>query len=326
MIREDESERLNIRSKLIEDSIFAYHEHDAYSKSLFKRRRRDSDSNNIYDLSSSFFLTRLFSMIISKRSAHDSEDTHVENTQAKITHIRSTHVRNTHVIDTHVIDTHVIDTHVEMNSLVSSSHILVLREKVVATKTKTRARNALRWFSEKATLKSRIIAINTSIWDLLRDSSLISLRSHESFENENSCLKSLIVRYSIINIDHFKSILKEDFKSMNVIKLCTKYEKILTKFKYIKMSDILKMKIYKNDVKKFDIKKITHLIRCFLIYIQIILIFVDSLSRERLNSSFMFYVNKFFFFSIIYIWELVRSWHFVVHAFWIVQNVQDLVL
>jgi hypothetical protein len=40
----------------------------------------------------------------------------------------------------------------------------------------------------------------------------------------------------------------------------------------------------------------------------------------------MFYVNKFLSFSIIYIWESVRSWHFVIHAFRIAQNVQNLTL
>jgi hypothetical protein len=86
-----------------------------------------------------------------------------------------------------------------------------------------------------------------------------------------------------------------------VIKLCTNYEKTLTRFKYIKMSNILKIKTYKDDAEKSNVKKITHLMRCFLIYIQIILIFVDSINRERLNFAFMFYVNKFLFFSIIYI-------------------------
>jgi hypothetical protein len=71
----------------------------------------------------------------------------------------------------------------------------------------------------------------------------------------------------MINIDHFKSILKEDFKSVNVIKLCTNYEKTLIKFKYIKMSSILEMKIYENDAEKFDVKEVAHLMRCFLIYI-----------------------------------------------------------
>jgi hypothetical protein len=40
----------------------------------------------------------------------------------------------------------------------------------------------------------------------------------------------------------------------------------------------------------------------------------------------MFYVNRFFSFSIIYIWELVKSWHFVIHVFRIAQNVQNLIL
>jgi hypothetical protein len=105
----------------------------------------------------------------------------------------------------------------------------------------------------------------------------------------------------MINIDHFKSILKENFKSVNVIKLCTNYEKTLIKFKYIKMSSILEMKTYENDAEKFDVKEIAHLMRCFLIYIQIILTFVDATNRERLNATFMFYVNRFLFFSIIYI-------------------------
>jgi hypothetical protein len=84
----------------------------------------------------------------------------------------------------------------------------------------------------------------------------------------------------MINIDHFKSILKENFKSINVIKFCTDYEKTLTRFKYIKMSNILKMKTYEDDAEKSDVKKITHLMRCFLIYIQIIFIFIDSTNRE----------------------------------------------
>jgi hypothetical protein len=130
----------------------------------------------------------------------------------------------------------------------------------------------------------------------------------------------------MININHFKSILKENFKSINVIKLCTNYEKTLTRFKYIKMSNTLKMKTYEDDAEKSDVKKITYLMRCFLIYIQIILIFIDSTSRERLNSAFMFYVNKFLSFSIIYIWESVRSWHFIIHAFRIAQKMQNLTL
>jgi hypothetical protein len=105
----------------------------------------------------------------------------------------------------------------------------------------------------------------------------------------------------MISIDHFKNILKKNFKSINVIKLCTNYEKILIKFKYIKMSNTLEMKTYENDAEKFDVKEIAHLMRCFLIYIQIIFTFVDSTSRERLNATFMFYVNKLLFFSIIYI-------------------------
>jgi hypothetical protein len=128
----------------------------------------------------------------------------------------------------------------------------------------------------------------------------------------------------MINIDHFKSILKENFKSINVIKFCTDYEKTLTKFKYIKISDTSKLKTYENDVEKFDIQKITHLIRCFHIYIQIILIFVDSLSCERLSFTFMLYVNKFLF-SIIYIWEFIKSWHFIIHTFRIAQNVQNFI-
>jgi hypothetical protein len=51
--------------------------------------------------------------------------------------------------------------------------------------------------------------------------------------------------------------------------------------------------------------------------------FVDSTSRERLNATFMFYVNKLLFFSIIYIWDSIKSWHLVVHAFRIAQNVQN---
>jgi hypothetical protein len=71
----------------------------------------------------------------------------------------------------------------------------------------------------------------------------------------------------MINIDHFKSILKEDFKSINVIKLCTNYEKTLIKFKYIKISNTLEMKTYENDAEKFNVKEVAHLMCCFLIYI-----------------------------------------------------------
>jgi hypothetical protein len=99
-----------------------------------------------------------------------------------------------------------------------------------------------------------------------------------------------------------------------VIKLCTDYEKTFTRFKYIKMSNTLKMKTYEDDTEKSNVKKITHLMRCFLIYIQIILIFVDSTSHERFNSALIFYVNKFLSFSILYIWESVKSWHFIIHA------------
>jgi hypothetical protein len=40
----------------------------------------------------------------------------------------------------------------------------------------------------------------------------------------------------------------------------------------------------------------------------------------------MFYVNKFLFFSIIYIWKSIKSWYFIIHAFKIAQNVQNFIL
>jgi hypothetical protein len=218
-----------------------HNKRDDYFKSSFKRRKRDSDSDDIYNFLSSFLSIRLFSIIISRRRVNNVKDTHVMS-----------------------------------NSIVSFfSYILVLRKKVTTTKTrttktratKTKATKTIRWSHEKAILRIRITTINTSTWDLFRDSSLISLRSQDVFEDENSRLRSFIIRYSIINIDHFKSILKEDFKSINMIKLCTDYEKILTRFKYIKMSNILKIKTYENNIKKFDVKKISHLMRYFLIYI-----------------------------------------------------------
>jgi hypothetical protein len=83
------------------------------------------------------------------------------------------------------------------------------------------------------------------------------------------------------------------------------------------------MKTYENDAEKFDVKEIAHLMRCFLIYIQIILTFIDTTSREWFNATFMFYVNRFLFFSIIYIWDSVKNWHLIVHAFRIASNVQN---
>jgi hypothetical protein len=67
----------------------------------------------------------------------------------------------------------------------------------------------------------------------------------------------------MININHFKSILKEDFKSVNIIKLCTNYEKTLIKFKYIKINNTLEMKTYENDAEKFDVKEVAHLMLVF---------------------------------------------------------------
>jgi hypothetical protein len=149
MIREDKNSRLNIWSNLVQNSTFAHHEHHDHFKSSFKKRRRDSDSNDIYVSFSSLFLTRLFSMIISRRSVN------------------------------------VKNTHVKTNLIVFSSHILTFREKVTTTKTraiktrttKARATKMTKWFNEKTTLRDKITTINMSTWDFFQDLSSISLRS-----------------------------------------------------------------------------------------------------------------------------------------------------
>jgi hypothetical protein len=77
MIREDKDSRLNIQSNLIRDSTFIHNERDDHFRSSFKRRKRDNDSDNIYDFLLSLLSTCLFSIIISRRRANNVRNTHV---------------------------------------------------------------------------------------------------------------------------------------------------------------------------------------------------------------------------------------------------------
>lgn len=82
--------------------------------------------------------------------------------------------------------------------------------------------------------------------------------------------------YPIIHEEHFEDILHNRFKPENILKLSTSFATIKPRVKYIKVGDSIELATHEDDSTAGEAKSITQLLRCFLLYGQIIIHFAPS--------------------------------------------------
>lgn len=124
---------------------------------------------------------------------------------------------------------------------------------------------------------------------------------------------SLIVCFSTIHKKHFENILHNRFKPENILKLFTSFTTIKSPIKYIKVGDSIKLTTHKDDSTTREVKSITQLVRCFLLYGQIMIHFASLTVQLELSATLAAYVNRLLGYSMFYTWKTLFLFHFHFH-------------
>ena len=120
----------------------------------------------------------------------------------------------------------------------------------------------------------------------------------------------LTVRYPMISPAQFEKILKNQFRPYNIVKLIREHLPLS------KEDD-------NDDAAPADTKSMTHLIRCLLVYCQVLIeLTLDSI-KLPLQAALATYQDHLLDYSQYYIFESVRSYHFQFHERRIATMIDD---
>ena len=134
---------------------------------------------------------------------------------------------------------------------------------------------------------------------------------------------SLLVRFPTIHKEHFEDILHNRFKPENILKLSTSFTTIKPRVKYIKVGDSIELATHEDDSTAGEAKSITQLLRCFLLYEQIIIHFAPPTVQLELSTALAAYVDLLLGHSTVYTWETLGLFHFHFHRARIAMGVYD---
>ncbi len=134
---------------------------------------------------------------------------------------------------------------------------------------------------------------------------------------------SLIIRFPTIHKEYFEYILHNRFKPENILKLSTSFTTIKPHVKYIKMGDSVKLATHEDDFTTSEAKCVAQLLRCLLLYRQIIIHFSPLLVQLELSAALATYIYRLLGHSMFYTWETLRHFHFYFHQTRIAMGVYD---
>lgn len=120
----------------------------------------------------------------------------------------------------------------------------------------------------------------------------------------------LLLCFPTIHKKHFFNIFHNCLKPENILKLSPSFTSIKSYVKYVKIGKGFELATCKNNSVVTEAKSVTQLLRCFLLYDQIILHFTPITVQFKLQSGLAMYVNWLLSHFIVYTWETVRLFHF----------------
>ncbi|MCJ1467793.1 hypothetical protein MMC07_006418 [Pseudocyphellaria aurata] len=144
--------------------------------------------------------------------------------------------------------------------------------------------------------------------------SRIALGSTPSRQGEKSSpvFVELFERYPAIDEIYLKAIKENTFKPINVVKLTTEM-----------FLDRNEVEAREEDALIGDLEGLYHLIRCFLIYINILVHFTPEPLQNTLWIGMLAYVEQLWSFSDTCTSESVRQYHFIFHSIRIRNGIDD---
>ena len=129
--------------------------------------------------------------------------------------------------------------------------------------------------------------------------------------------------FPAINQLYFRQILENKFDPINIAKMCSDVTLSKSTKKSINISKGLEVITGEDDASLSDIKGITHLIRCLLVYWQAVLHFAQPSLFKDLARAFMKYEDRLILPHNTYTWESLLQVHMLFHRTLWYQGVDD---
>lgn len=145
-----------------------------------------------------------------------------------------------------------------------------------------------------------------------------------SRQGESSLVSvELFERYPAIDEMHLKAIKENTFKPINVVKLTTEMVLDRNKVKLLAVGSDVAVEAREEDAVLGELKGLSHLIRCFLIYTNILVHFAQESLQKSLWIGMLAYVEQLWSFSSTSTFESVRQYHFLFHSMRIRRGIDD---
>lgn len=145
-----------------------------------------------------------------------------------------------------------------------------------------------------------------------------------SRQGESSLVSvELFKRYPAIDKIHFKAIKENTFKPINVVKLTINLVLERNKVKILAVGSDVAFEAREEDAVQGEVKGLSHLIRCFLIYMNILLHFTHQSMKESLQIGMLAYVEQLWSYSGSSTFESIRQYHFLFHFLRIQEGIND---
>ena len=120
-------------------------------------------------------------------------------------------------------------------------------------------------------------------------------------------------RYPAIDETHFKAIKENKFRPINVVKLSTDVVLDRSKVKILTVGSDVALEAREEDAIANELKSVSHLIRCFILYMNILLHFTHNALEKPLRIGMLAYAEQLWSFSSSYTFESIRNYHFLFH-------------
>ena len=112
---------------------------------------------------------------------------------------------------------------------------------------------------------------------------------------------------------HLKTIKENKFKPIDLVKLTMEMTLDRSKVKVWTVRSDVALETRKENALFAELKGISHLICCFLIYIRILLHFTQDSLKKRLCIGMLVYVKRLWSWSSTYTFDSIWQYHFLFH-------------
>ena len=144
-----------------------------------------------------------------------------------------------------------------------------------------------------------------------------------SFVSDTLASTELFDRYPAIDKVHLKAIKENKFKLINLVKLSTEMTLDRSKVKVLTAGSNVALEAREEDALFAELKGLPRLIRCFLIYMSILLHFTHISLKESLRIGMLAYVEHLWGWTGTYKFESIRQYHFLFRSLRIRRGIDD---